>query len=132
MTTAFYAGMLAIVFIVLSFRVITKRRHYKIALGSDGQKLLQRAIRVHANFAEYVPFALLLMFLAEYSGLAPVYLHILGIVLLVARLSHAYGVSQQSEQLKFRVFGMLSTFLVMLAAALACIVLYALRSGWLI
>lgn len=132
MTTAFYAGILAILFIVLSFRVIAKRNQYKVALGSDGHSLLERAIRVHANFAEYVPFALLLMFLAEYSGLAPLYLHILGIALVIGRLSHAFGVSQQQEPLKFRVFGMILSMLVILAAAFACIVLYALRSGWLL
>lgn len=132
MTTAFYAGLLAILFIVLSFRVIAKRNQYKVAIGSDGQALLERAIRVHANFAEYVPFALLLMFLAEYSGLAAVYLHVSGIALLVGRLSHAYGVSQQQEPLKFRVFGMILTMLVILAAAVASMVLYALRSGWLL
>ncbi|MDP4537027.1 MAPEG family protein [Alkalimonas collagenimarina] len=131
MTTAFYAGLLTIVFIVLSFRVIAKRNQYKVALGSNGQELLQRAVRVHANFAEYVPFALLLMFLAEYSGLAPMYLHVMGIALFIGRLSHAYGVSQQPEPLKFRVFGMVLTLLVMLLAAMASIVLYALRSGWL-
>ncbi|SNY49665.1 hypothetical protein SAMN06297280_1496 [Arsukibacterium tuosuense] len=132
MTTALYAGILAILFIVLSFRVIAKRNQYKVALGSDGQALLERAIRVHANFTEYVPFALLLMFLAEYSGLAPLYLHILGIALVIGRLSHAFGVSQQQEPLKFRVFGMILSMLVILAAAFACIVLYALRSGWLL
>ena len=72
------------------------------------------------------------MFFAEYSGLAPLYLHILGIALLLGRLSHAYGVSQQKEPLKFRVFGMLLCLLVILAAALAIVVLYALRSGWLL
>lgn len=132
MTTAFYAGLLAILFIVLSFRVIAKRNQYKVAIGSNGQELLQRAIRVHANFAEYVPFALLLMFLAEYSGLAPLYLHILGIALIIGRLSHAYGVSQQQEPLKFRVFGMIISMLVIIVAAIASILLYALRSGWLV
>ena len=132
MTTALYAGILAILFIVLSFRVIAKRNQYKVAIGINGQALLERAIRVHANFAEYVPFALLLMFLAEYSGLAPVYLHILGVALIVGRLSHAFGVSQQHEPLKFRVFGMMLSMLVMLAAAVASIVLYALRAGWLL
>ncbi|MDX1539148.1 MAPEG family protein [Arsukibacterium sp.] len=128
MTTALYAGILAILFIVLSVRVITRRNQYQVAIGSDGQILLERAIRVQANFAEYVPFALLLMFLAEYSGLAPLYLHILGIALLVGRLSHAYGVSQQLEPLKFRVFGMILTFTVLLLAALAIFMLYGSKA----
>lgn len=128
MTTALYAGILAILFIVLSVRVITRRNQYQVAIGSDGQILLERAIRVQANFAEYVPFALLLMFLAEYSGLAPLYLHILGVALLVGRLSHAYGVSQQQEPLKFRVFGMILTFTVLLLAALAIFMLYGSKA----
>ena len=128
MTTALYAGILAILFIVLSIRVITRRNQYQVAIGSDGQVLLERAIRVQANFAEYVPFALLLMFLAEYSGLASLYLHILGIALLVGRLSHAYGVSQQQEPLKFRVFGLILTFTVLLLAALAIFMLYGSRA----
>ncbi|MAD73516.1 MAG: glutathione metabolism protein [Rheinheimera sp.] len=128
MTTALYAGILAILFIVLSIRVINRRNQYQVAIGSDGQILLERAIRVQANFAEYVPFALLLMFLAEYSGLAAVYLHILGVALLVGRLSHAYGVSQQQEPLKYRVFGMILTFAVLLLAALAIFMLYGSRA----
>ncbi|HAW92919.1 MULTISPECIES: MAPEG family protein [unclassified Arsukibacterium] len=128
MTTALYAGILAILFIVLSIRVISRRNQYQVAIGSDGQILLERAIRVQANFAEYVPFALLLMFLAEYSGLAAVYLHILGVALLVGRLSHAYGVSQQQEPLKFRVFGMILTFTVLLLAALAIFMLYGSKA----
>ena len=125
MTTALYAGILAILFIVLSIRVISRRNQYQVAIGSDGQILLERAIRVQANFAEYVPFAL---FLAEYSGLAAVYLHILGVALLVGRLSHAYGVSQQQEPLKFRVFGMILTFTVLLLAALAIFMLYGSKA----
>jgi uncharacterized protein len=128
MTTALYAGILAILFIVLSIRVITRRNQYQVAIGSDGQILLERAIRVQANFAEYVPLALLLMFLAEYSGLAPLYLHVLGAALLCGRLSHAYGVSQQQEPLKFRVFGMILTFAVLLLAALAIFMLYGSRA----
>ena len=125
MTTALYAALLALMFVVLSIKVIGKRRQFQVGIGTNGEALLERAVRVHANFAEYVPFALLLMFLAEYSGLAPLYLHILGITLLVGRLSHAWGVRQLKEPLKFRVFGMLLTFSVLLLSAVAILLLYA-------
>lgn len=124
MTTALYAAVLALIFIVLSFNVVAKRRQFQVGIGSNGQVLLQRAIRVHGNFAEYVPFALLLMFLAEYSGLAPLYLHMLGCALILGRLSHAWGVRQLKEPLKFRVFGMILTLSTMLLSALAIIALY--------
>ena len=72
--------------------------------------------------------ALLLMFLAEYNGLAPLYLHILGIALLLGRLSHAWGVQQLKEPLKFRVFGMVLTFCVLLLSALAILLLYVSKT----
>jgi len=127
MITALYAALLGLMFIALSIKVIAKRRQFQVGIGSKGEMALERAIRVHGNFAEYVPFALLLMFLAEYSGLAPLYLHILGITLLLARLSHAWGVRQMKEPLKFRMFGTLLTFGVMLLSALAIIALYSLK-----
>ena len=84
-------------------------------------------MRVQANFAEYTPFALLLLFLAEYSGLAGFWLHLLGALLVLGRLSHAYGVSQDPEPLKFRVIGMVLTFSMLLLSALAILVLYVSR-----
>lgn len=124
MTTALYAALLAVLFVVLSINVIKKRRQFQVGIGSKGEMALERCIRVHGNFAEYVPFALLLMFLAEYSGLAPVYLHILGLMLLTGRLLHAFGVSQLKEKLLYRVSGMLLTFSVMLLSSAAILVLH--------
>jgi uncharacterized protein len=59
--TAFYAALLAPLFILLAVRVIRQRRGARVAIGDGGDKLLLRRMRVHANFAEYVPFALVLM-----------------------------------------------------------------------
>jgi len=128
MITALYAAVLALMYIVLSFKVVGKRRQFKIGIGSNGEMALERAIRVHGNFAEYAPFALLLMFLAEYIGLAPIYLHILGCMLLVGRVSHAWAVRQIKEPLKFRVFGMILTLSVLLLSALAILALYASKT----
>lgn len=128
MTTALYAALLTLMFVALSIKVIGKRRQFQVGIGTNGEALLERAVRVHANFAEYVPLALLLMFFAEYSGLAPLYLHILGIALLLGRLSHAWGVQQLQEPLKFRVFGMVLTFCVLLLSALAILLLYVSKA----
>ena len=127
MTSALYAALLGLMFVVLSIKVIKQRRRYQVGIGSKGEATLERAIRVHANFAEYVPFALLLLFLAEYSGLATVYLHVLGATLVLGRLSHAFGVSQLKEPLQFRVFGMLLTFGVIILAAVAIFALQLLK-----
>ena len=56
--TALFAGILAPLYILLALRVSAARRSGKVALGDGGDKNLSRRIRVHANFAEYAPFAL--------------------------------------------------------------------------
>lgn len=61
--------------------------------------------------------ALLLIFLVESSAARPLLVHALGAALLVARLAHAFGVSREPEDFRFRVFGMVLTFTVILASA---------------
>ena len=72
-----YAALLAFYYIYLSFNVIKVRRKEQISLGDNGNVKLQRAVRAHANFMEYVPFTIILLFLAEYQGLASHYCNIL-------------------------------------------------------
>jgi uncharacterized membrane protein YecN with MAPEG domain len=57
--TTLIACILAALFLRLSFGVIRLRRHHKVGLGSGGVDDLERAIRAQANFAEYVPIALI-------------------------------------------------------------------------
>ena len=112
-----YAAVFAIFFVVLSIRTIRQRRKLKIGLGDSGNNDMQRAMRVHANFAEYVPLSLLMIYLVEQSGVYAWFVHTLCLGLLAGRLSHAYGVSQVKENFRFRVAGMSSTFAVLLACA---------------
>jgi hypothetical protein len=119
--TALYAGLLAPILVYLAVRVIGRRRDARIGIGHGEDMELLRRIRVHANFAEYVPMALVLMALAEGLKVAPLLLHGLGVTLLVGRLLHAYGVSQPKENLSIRVAGMTATFAVLIVGALVCL-----------
>jgi uncharacterized protein len=119
--TALYAGLLTPLFILLSVRVIRQRRSGKIGLGDGGNADMLRRMRVHANFAEYVPFALLLMGLAESAQTSNWILHLAGAALVVGRIFHAYGVSQSPENFFFRVSGMAATFTVIGGLALVCL-----------
>ena len=117
MITSSYAALLGLIYVFLSFRIIGLRRNFKVALGDGGHPSLLRAIRVHANFAEYAPFALLLIFFVE-SRLAPVgFIHFLGLLLLIARLMHAWGVGQDNEVMYRRQIGMVGTFCVLILAS---------------
>lgn len=125
--TALYAALLALLFMALSIRVIGFRRAVRIGLGDGGDTALLRRVRVHANFAEYVPFCLVLIGLAESLRAPALLLHGLGALLVVARLSHAYGVSRQPETFLFRVAGTGGTLTVVGSAAAFC--LYAAARG---
>ena len=83
-----------------------------------------RAMRVHSNFAEYVPLNLLLMYFVESSGAAAWFVHELGLCLLLGRILHAVGVSQVRERFAFRTLGMALTFTPMIAAALRLLQIY--------
>lgn len=114
--TPLYASVLALIYVALSFRVIGVRRAGRISLGDGGDDELARRIRVHGNFAEYVPFALILMMLMELQGRSLYALHFIGISLLVGRLLHAFGIS--TRQGMPRVAGMVLTFTALIAGAL--------------
>jgi uncharacterized membrane protein YecN with MAPEG domain len=119
--TALYAALLTPLFILISIRVIRARRDARVPLGDGGDVAVLRCMRVHANFAEYVPLTLLLMALAESLGTVAWLLHIIGLVLVFSRLVHAFGVSQGKENFSLRVAGVATTFFVLTVAALACL-----------
>lgn len=112
--TLFYAGLLAIWFLVLSVRVVQKRG--EVSLGDGGDPALIRRIRGHGNFAEYAPLILLLMAMLEYGGLQAWLLHALGVTLVVARLLHGVALSFTSHWKFGRFYGALLTFILLLVA----------------
>lgn len=117
--TALYAAILTLIFVILSARVIAQRGRSRVSLGDGGDDDLVRRIRVHGNFAEYVPLALILMALAESLRVELLIVHALGVLLVAARLLHALGMGGGGRG-KYRVAGMALTFFVLAAGALLC------------
>lgn len=128
--TPLYAGILVLWFLVLSLRVIQNRRSAKVSLGDGGNTLLQRAIRGQANFAEYVPLALLLLAVLEMSRFSIYVIHALGMALLVARLLHGYALGFRAEFRFGRYWGAMLTFAVLFVEAILC--LYQAYRGHLV
>ncbi|MGC1442450.1 MAG: MAPEG family protein [Burkholderiaceae bacterium] len=117
-----YAALLGFLFFYLSIRTIGLRRRLKIGIGAKENDEMIRGMRVHSNFAEYVPITLLLIYFVEIQGGHQLLIHALGAHLLVGRSVHAYGVSQINEKFVFRVSGMVMTFTALLISA--CILLF--------
>jgi uncharacterized membrane protein YecN with MAPEG domain len=117
LTTGLYAALLGLLFVALSIRTLRLRRTLRIAVGDGGNPTMLRAMRVHSNFAEYIPLALFLVYLCEAQGANSLLVHALCIALLVGRLSHSHGVSRLDEDYRFRVAGMALTFTPIIVAS---------------
>ena len=121
--TSIIASVLTIIFVRLSFAVIRLRRKNKVGLGNGGHEELERAIRAQGNFAEYVPFGLMLIACLEING-APWWLvAVPGITLIAGRLIHAKGINMPPPDFSQRVLGMKFTFNTLIA-------LVVLNLGW--
>ena len=113
--TIFHALPFVILFLILSIQTIRLRRRYSIGVGKEAPLALQKAIRAHSNFIEYTPFTLFMIYLFDLEFDSKILMSVFLVVFFVGRVSHAYGISQMKENLKFRVFGMFCTFSVLFA-----------------
>ncbi len=115
--TLLYASLLALWFVILSVRVIRYRGAASISLGDGGDPVLQRRIRGHGNFVDYVPLALVLMGLLEIAGAGTLLLHTIGGLLLVGRLAHGWALSFTDSSPLGRTGGMVLTFAALIIGA---------------
>jgi uncharacterized membrane protein YecN with MAPEG domain len=74
-----------------------------------------QAARVQANFAEYVPLALVLLLLAELGAAPAAVLHGSALLLLASRLLHAWGLSRSPGRSFGRFYGTAGTWLAIIA-----------------
>ncbi len=123
LVTSIIAAVLTIIFIKLSFAVIAFRRLNRVSLGNGGFDDLERAIRAQGNFAEYVPFGIILIGCLELNGAPWWVVAVPGISLIIGRLIHAVGINTPPPDFSKRVLGMKFTFITL-------ITLVALNLGW--
>jgi len=120
--TGLYLSLLAILFVALSLNVSRFRLKHQVGIGSNGVKELDKAVRVHGNFSEYVPIAMLLLAALELSGIEDIWLHVFGATILFGRILHAIGLSKTIATSAPRFFGTVSTFITLIAMAITFIV----------
>ncbi len=112
------AAAAAVINLWLAFRIVPTRLKDNVLLGDNGNPVLQGRMRAQANFVEYAPFILILFALIELGGGSPRWLWIAGVVFVVARIAHAFGMDKTTSNLP-RAGG-----------ALAIWALMALLAGW--
>jgi len=119
--TAFYAALLALIFAVLSVWVIAARFKLGILHGDGGVEAMNRRMRAHGNFAEFVPLILLVAGLFEASGGNRATVRALLIVLTIARVMHPFCMvapPNSVQQYAFRATSVMATLAVLIAAAI--------------
>ncbi len=123
--TTFYASLLALLYIGLSNAVALTRIRLRVGIGDGENRLLARLIRVHGNFAEYVPFGVILLLLLESNGYSSHALHGYGVALVAARISHAVGLGRRAGASVPRFLGITATFV--LIGVAACLLLLGIK-----
>ena len=111
------ASLLGFIFMGLSYRVVKLRRSEKIGIGTGGNESLSLAVRAHANFTEYVPITLILLFLLMRSANDATAAAVLAVLLVIARSLHAYGLSGSAGYSIGRFWGTLITWIVLFATS---------------
>jgi len=119
-----YAGLLGVLYLVLCYRVVALRRRHRIGVGDGDNVELQKAIRVQANFIEYVPLILLLMISLSTGFTQAWAFHLSGAVLLIARSLHAFGLGKTLGTSFGRYWGIVLTWLLLLVLSLANAVVF--------
>ena len=127
--TTLYAGLLGLVSIGVASAAGSARGKAKVSVGDGGSKELLLAMRRHANFVEYVPLALILIALLEVNGVAATAIHALGVVLVIARLSHALGIRADVMTTPGRMIGAVGTMLVTAVSSVWLIVIFVQHHG---
>ncbi|MEJ1993460.1 MAG: MAPEG family protein [Maritimibacter sp.] len=108
--TPIYAGLAAILFASLSFRVSVLRFRYRVSAGDGGEKSLAKAIRLQGNTSEYLPLGLLLLTMLELTGGASWLVHLFGVMLVGGRILFLIGFGPKKQILLLRQTGILMTY----------------------
>ena len=104
-----YAGLLALLLVFLSYRVVQGRRLHKVSIGDGENKDIVKRMRVQANCAEYAPIGIIILALAEIQGMPGWLVHVFGLMLLAGRCLHAYGLGSTPQIVPARQWGMYLT-----------------------
>lgn len=116
---ATYIAILILMTVVLALNVARHRRPKRIGIGDGGDRQVLTAMRVHGNFIENAPFALVTLVMLPLLG-SPVWaVHLVGAGMVVSRILHAIGLSRSQGSSFGRVVGiMLSWTILTFSAAL--------------
>jgi uncharacterized protein len=122
---ALYIAILIVMAVIFSANVAFRRNPLKIGIGDGGNAHLARQMRVHGNFLENVPLAIGALIMLCAIGAPAWAVHIVGVSMIIGRILHAVGISQNSGASFGRAVGMILTY-----ASLLCAAGFLIRFSW--
>ena len=118
-----YAGLLGIILLVLSIRVVTVvRAKGKIGYGDGGDPDFTTVVWGQGNCIEYVPLTLILIAFAEAGGTSAFWIHAMGVALVAGRIMHPFGLTKKPGFDPLRFVGANLTWLTLLPASVFVLV----------
>jgi len=121
--TTIFLAILALMYLALGLRVSVIRSRLGVTIGNGKDEGLIRAVRTHANFIEYVPLLVLVLWMIEYNVGTEWYVWLFGIALVTGRGLHVYGMWNAHTPDAARGAGMLLTYSLLLIGSLYLLLL---------
>ena len=116
------AAAAALLHVWLSVRVSQLRLRHKVLIGDEGNRSVGARMRAHGNYAENMPLFLILLALIEHGIGSELWLWIVALAFIVARLLHAFGMDRGTANW-MRLVGILVSWLLLLGLAAYAIML---------
>ena len=119
--SALWSGLLILLLVILSVRVVLARQKNRVVLGDGGNPELILAGRIFGNAAEYIPVGVAALAVLTLLGLPAYAIHGVGGVLFVGRVLHASGLTA-GKPTPGRLGGMILTYLALMTAGAMLVV----------
>ncbi|MFL6859091.1 MAG: MAPEG family protein [Allosphingosinicella sp.] len=97
----------------LGTRIARLRRAHRVSIGDGGIEPLTARMRAQANYIEHTPFFLILVGLIELATGPQLWLWIVGMAFILARIAHGLGMDG-GRMKRLRAIGMITTVLILL------------------
>lgn len=120
-TAALWSGLLILLLVILSVRVVMARQRNRVVLGDGGNAEVILAGRVFGNAAEYIPVGIAALAVLTLLGLPAYAIHAVGGTLFFGRIAHAGGLTA-GKPTPGRLLGMAMTYLALIGAGAMLIV----------
>ena len=113
---ALWSGLLILLLVVLSVRVVMGRQKHRVALGDGGNDDMVLRGRIFGNASEYIPVGIAALAVLTLLEMPAYTIHAVGGVLFLGRVLHASGLTADKPT-PGRLLGMVLTYLALIAAA---------------